>query len=276
MNALHVIVIGAALSLGLARAAEPDLAAEAAVASPPLSTEPSPYTIGKGRVAFEFTLADVAIDRRNVDGANTTSVWWQWPIMMRYGITENFDIHIGAEALITESFHDRDADTNTRRTGFGDVLLRAKWNLIGNDTVDDRAFAIALRPELRLPTARSGLGNRGVEGGLTVPMNFFLPWDLEMGWAPGIHAVRNSDDDGYEVGFASLVSLYIPFTDEIWGLLEFDSSITTERGDKWQGAINVGMDWYLDDDLVIEAGLLIGVTTSADDLNPYLMLVKRF
>jgi len=111
---------------------------------------------------------------------------------------------------------------------------------------------------------------------VTVPMQYYLPWDLELSWAPGFHAVRNSDDDGYEFGFASLVSLYVPFTERIWGMLEFDSWVTTENGDPWQGAINVGLSIDVNDDLVFEFGTLIGVTRSADDVNVYATIAKRF
>jgi len=260
--------------------------------SPPLGLDPDPYTIGRGRLAFEIGLIEFAYDRWNTERDNTRTTRLSWPVLMKYGLTDTLDIQIGADWLVTERVRDRDADERTRITGSGETVVRAKWNLLGNFGADEGEFALALLPELVLPTARSGIGNtRGVEGGLHVPMTWHLSRelserldpilgldlgiDLELGWVPGFLALRNSDDDGYQFGFNSLVNLVGPIVDDLEWVLEFEATLFS-GSDPWEGVINAGVIWTIHDDLVLETGITPGVTRSADDIAFYATLKKRF
>lgn len=62
--------------------------------------------------------------------------------------------------------------------GFGDVEIRLKRNLWGND---EGCTALAVMPFIKLPTANGDLGNGAFEGGVILPISF----DEPAGWSCG-------------------------------------------------------------------------------------------
>src|SRR6478609_5782837 len=74
--------------------------------------------------------------------------------------------------------------------GFGDVEVRVKYNLWGND---EGTTALALMPYVKVPTANGELGNYEFEGGLIVPFGF----DGPAGWSCAVMAVADlaADED---------------------------------------------------------------------------------
>lgn len=239
----------------------------------PLVAEPTPFTIEPGRLAIEASLLDFAYDRHNPDRANERVYAFEWPLLFRYGMTHDLEVQFGIETYARETVYDRDARTRDTADGFGDLILGAKYNLWGND---EGPTAFAILPQLRLPTNRHGLGNRGVEGGVFLPYAVELPHDFELEWTPGFSAIRNSNDDGYTFEWYNLLALGSEVVDNLEWYIEFESFVTAESGDPWVGVINAGLIWSIADDTTFEIGTGWGVTRSADDFNLFLILVQRF
>ena len=53
------------------------------------------------------------------------------------------------------------------------------------------------------------------------------------------------------------------------GYVEFFSLVSTERNSDWIGTFDMGLTYALNDNLQLDCGVNIGVTRSADDLNPF-------
>ncbi|TVQ64052.1 MAG: transporter [Phycisphaerales bacterium] len=256
---------------------DPDRLSEIApVALRPLAPEPHPYTIGRGRFAYEVDVVNFTLDRHDPDRSNQRVTAWEWPLRVSYGLTDDLDVQVGVDTFVTETVRDRRAGTRERSSGFGDITLRLKWNVLGNDGADDEAFALALAPQIRVPTRRHGLTPNGVEGGLEVPMKAYLPEGFELEWTPGFFIARNAADDGVTFEWTSLLNIGREVFDG-WTLFgEFETSLTSEEPEEWVGAINLGVTWDVTDDFVLEFASAIGVTRSADDLNLALTVVQRF
>lgn len=254
--------------------APPDAEAIEPLTSPrPLAPEPTPFTVEPGRLAVEAFLLDFAYDRHNPERANERVYAFEWPLLFRYGVTHDLELQFGIETFAHETVYDRDARTRESADGFGDLILGAKYNLWGND---DGPSALAVLPQLRLPTNRHGLGNRGVEGGVFLPYAMALPLEFELEWTPGFSAARNSADDGYTFEWFSQLSLAREVADDLEWYIEFQTSITAERGEPWEGIINTALIWHITEDALLEIGTGWGVTRSADDFNLFLTLVHRF
>lgn len=120
----------------------------------PLSTDrpdttESPHTVDCGHFQFEMEVANW--DR---DGGSNTYNFAE--INVKIGLAANTDLQIVLPAFSHEE---------SGAEGFGEMELRLKQNLWGND---DGPTALALMPFIKLPTASGDLGNGEVEGGTSL------------------------------------------------------------------------------------------------------------
>ncbi|MCC5830355.1 MAG: transporter [Phycisphaeraceae bacterium] len=259
--------------LALALIAPAAVAAEEPIELRPLGPEPHPFTTERGRFAVEFTPVTYTFNRREPDGANVRSHSVDGHLLVKYGVLEHTEIQVGADFHVWERERDTDTGQVTTSSGFGDMTLRLKHNLVGNDGGD---VAAAVMPFMELPTATGGVGASGIRGGVMAPTawEFAEGWSLE--WTPSLGAARNGDDDGYVFAFQSTVTLVGELHDGIDAFVEFESIVTSERGDPWVGLIGIGLTFELDENTVIEPAIHFGVTRSADDFAVSLSIVRRF
>ncbi len=81
--------------------------------------------------------------------------------VFKLGLTSALDFEIAPNGYQTFEARDRRTGAlNDRAYGLGDLVLKAKLNLVGNDGGD---FALAVVPYVKLPTAARGLVNGAVE-----------------------------------------------------------------------------------------------------------------
>jgi hypothetical protein len=159
------------------------------------------------------------------------------------------------------------------RRGFGDTTFRLKYNFWGND---GGRTAFAATPYVKFPTSQEGIGNRGVEGGLVLPLGVELPSDFWLGWTPRFDAVRNEDKPGYHAEFVNSVEVGHDLFGNLSGYLEFFSAASTERDADWEGTFDPGLIYEVTENLQFIAGVDIGVTRSADDWAAFLGLTWRY
>jgi len=236
----------------------------------PLAPDPHPYTTEPGRVQIEIDLLNFAYDRHNPVRVRA----WEVPVNIKLGVLHNVDFQIGMQAFAWEREDDRTSGTRTRDRGIGDMTLRSKINLRGNDEEMDHAFAVM--PFVQLPTARHGLSSRAVQGGVMFPFawGFAEGWELE--WTPHLAAIRDSADARYELEAGSLLVLNRAIVDRLEAFVEFEALADTESGSPWAGTVSTGMTYELTPDTILEGGAGFGVTRSADDLSVFFTIVQRF
>src|SRR2546425_13312567 len=142
----------------------------------PGSTE-SPYTVDAGHFQIEMTLVSYTSDRESFNGVmQRFEAWAIAPMHLKIGLLNRLDAQLLLEPY-TVLYELEDGSRTTRR-GFGDTTLRLKYNFWGND---GGRTALAMTPYVKLPTSQEGIGNRGVEGGLVLPLAVGLPSALYLG-----------------------------------------------------------------------------------------------
>ena len=159
------------------------------------------------------------------------------------------------------------------QSGFGDVTMRLKINLWGND---DGKTAFAILPLIKFPTNTDNLGNNSVEGGVIFPLAVKLPggWDMGMETADGL--LRNGNGQGYHTEFINTVTFGHDLFGKLGGYAEFFSNVSTEPGSDWIGTVDVGLTYGLTENIQLDCGVNIGLTRSADNLNPFTGMTVRF
>lgn len=283
MTQLPVIAICAAVLHAHAIAAQPAELPAAAIASPPAGgssytlfhpkprelwrplsadrpdTTESPYTVDPGAVQLEMSFFDYT---KNGDA----ETWVAAPFNLKVGLTESTDIQFIFDPYI---YHDADGGAST--DGVGDVQIRLKWNIWGND---GGRTALAIMPFVKLPTASDDLGNEELEGGVIVPWATDLAEGLGLGLMAEFDFIYDEEDDDYDLELVTTAALGIDLSDW-WGMYVEGVAITSTDAD-FRALAGFGVTYAIDANVVVDAGMNIELTGDADDVNIFSGITVRF
>ena len=228
----------------------------------PLSTDrpdttESPRTVDAGHFQFEM---EIAISTRE-SGAREFSLG---ELNAKIGLDHATDLQV----VMPFYSHVRNGGE-----GFGDMEIRIKRNLWGND---EGATALALMPFIKIPTANGDLGNGEFEGGLIVPLGF----DGPTGWSCAVQAElaveADEDGSGYHLGLLNSVTGSHGLTENTAVFLELVSVLSAESGADWEAYFNTGMTWAVTPTWQVDGGVRVGLTSASADFTPFLGLSTKF
>ena len=234
----------------------------------------SPYTVDAGHFQIESDLLTYTSDHDTANGADTkVDAWSVAAINLKAGLLNWMDLQLVFDSYNHVSTDDRIAGTKVRQSGLGDLATRLKMNVWGDD---QGRTALSVMPFVKFPTNQDDLGNDDVEGGIIIPLAVELPAGWGMGLMTEFDFVRNSGDDGYGTDFVNTITFSHDLVGNLGGYVEFFSLISSESNADWVGTFDLGLTYGISEDIQLDAGINIGVTESADDLNPFLGLSWRF
>jgi hypothetical protein len=222
----------------------------------PDATE-SPLTVDAGHYVFEISLFDW---RRN-DGDDAYSLM---STNFKVGLSNNTDLQFVFDAYSWE-----EPETGSGAEGFGDVQLRLKYNLWGNDEGDS---ALALFPLVKIPTG-TALSNDEWEGGLIVPFSTSLNDRVGLGLMAEFDVVYDDDTQSHEFEFLHSAVLGIDLTERLGTFVEY-IGITGDT--PYQAYAAGGFTFSVSDDLVLDCGTQVGLNGAAEDLGVFAGFTKRF
>jgi hypothetical protein len=230
----------------------------------------SPYTVDAGHVQLEMDFATFTRDQ--ADGERTDT-WNFAPANLKVGLLDNVDLQFVFDDYIKVRTEDRQARKTARTSGLGDLTSRLKINLWGND---GGRTAFALLPFVKFPTNTHHLGNDAIEGGVIFPLAVTLSSGWDMGLEAGICCLRNDADRGRHTEFIQSVTLGHEIAGKLAGYVEFFSSGSTERGAGRVATADFGLTYGLTENVQLDAGVNLGLTRAADDVNPFAGITARF
>ncbi|RZL14938.1 MAG: transporter, partial [Pedobacter sp.] len=135
----------------------------------------SPFTIDAGHFLYEADLLKFKNEKDEISSQRTFLIN---QADLKLGITNSTDVQIIIQSFGTKSDLDLVTGIKTNERGIGDLTIRVKQNLLGND---GGRFSIAVLPYLKLPTSHFEQENR-YEGGLVIPIQLKLPNDWKLGF----------------------------------------------------------------------------------------------
>jgi hypothetical protein len=220
-------------------------------------TTESAYTVDAGHFQFELEIAAWAKDGRERELT-------LGELNAKVGLDASTDLQV-VLPFYTE--------VRNGGEGFGDVQIRLKRNLWGND---GGSTAFALMPFIKLPTAHGDLGNDEFEGGLIVPFSFEGP----AGWACAVMAEGDieADEDGSGHHFTAVTSATTSHgvTENTGVFFELVSVLSAESGADWEAYFNTGMTWAVTPTWQVDGGVRLGLTDASTDFTPFLGLSTKF
>lgn len=216
----------------------------------------SPITLDAGAWAMEASYFEW---RRNRGDEGFTIM----ETNLKVGLTENMDFQTVFDAYTRENpAAGPDAD------GFGDVTLRLKRNLWGNDGGNT---ALGLMPFVKIPT-NTELSNGKVEGGVTLP----FAADLVDGVGLGLQAELGAVHDGvagYDLEFLHSAVLGFDLTERIGLYTEYFGFAGPAP---YQAYFSGGFTLSLSEDYVLDCGVRAGLNREAEDFGLFGGFTRRF
>ena len=217
----------------------------------PDATE-SPLTVDAGRFALEASLFDYRRDH----GAES---YTYGQLNFKAGLTHDIDL---------QTVVDLYSDTPDGY-GFGDVTMRLKWNIYGNDGGDS---ALALMPFVKIPTD-TDLSNNQWEGGLIIPWGTSLTDTIGLGLMAEFDYVYNEDNGDHEFEFLHTAVLGFDLTDKAGAYLEY---IGIAGEDDYQAYLAGGMNYAVNENLILDFGMQAGLNSDSEDFGFFTGFTKRF
>ena len=230
-----------------------------------------PITVDAGRFQYETDL--VSYLHSNVGGV-TTRTYVALDPTLKIGLTRRVDLELQFNGYTSTRVSDPGAgSTLSRADGAGDLVVRTKVNLFGNDS---GAVAMALLPYVKLPTAARTLGNNEVEGGLIVPLSMTLPAGFALTVMPEIDVLKNNNDRGKHVNFTGVVSLGYRINKQWTVFAELYSAVGADAHTQPVYTADVAVAYLLTETVQLDVGVNAGLNRNAPNLQLYTGISQRF
>jgi hypothetical protein len=237
----------------------------------------SPFTVDAGHIQIETNLFGYARSGRDAEGA-IVETYEIAVTNVRIGLTNNLEAGFVWQPYGIVRTIRPDPLGTLHQSGIGGLQLRGKVNLWGNDTYGKPGTtALALLPFVTLPTDRhNGIGPEFVDAGLVVPFAVKLTDKFGLGINVGAVRIRTDATTRYHTEIAGSASLSYEWTDTFGTYYEVATRLNTddERGDPV--VLGTGFTWRLGKNVQFDMGVNFGITPSADRINPFVGLTRRF
>ena len=212
----------------------------------PDATE-SPITVDPGRFQVEASLFDYRRDQ-----GQETFIYGQFNL--KAGLTHNIDL---------QAVFDLRTETDNDWTTFGDLTVRLKYNLWGNDGGDT---ALAIMPYVTAPTRSDEW-----QGGIMVPWATTLNDDISLGLQGQLDFVN--DGTGSETEFLFTAVIGYPIIGNLGGYTEYIGVIAEDRYESYYSG---GLTYEINENFVLDAGVQVGLNSDSEDFGCFTGFTKRF
>ena len=228
-------------------------------------TTESPYTVPAGMFQVEMSFFDYSRD--TFDGVRGES-WILGQINLKAGLARDLDLQVVFDSYQEIKFTER--GLHQRFSGFGDVTVRLKKNVWGNDSGQT---ALAILPYVSIPTGAS-LSSEVWQGGLSLPFSWSLTDRLNLGLMSQMDIVHDYESGGQDLEWLQSATLGLALTEELGMYLEL-VGIAGEDAD-FYALFNTGLTFAVADNWVFDAGVRIGLNRPAPDFGVFSGVSFRF
>jgi hypothetical protein len=228
----------------------------------------APCTVEPGHLQHEADLANYAYLHGDGIRADT---WLATNPTVKYGLTDTVDVELNVSPWVVVRTRDDAGDTSFLR-GPGDTFVRAKWKFYS----DDQLTAAAL-PYVKAPTARHGIGNGAVEGGVMFPVTYAVTDNLMLTTMPEFDALKDGDGAGHHFNTAQLVNVgyalpnNVTVYGELWGNWNVDPGRTVR-----QFSVDAAVTWGITKYLQVDSGVNVGLNRNTPSVQVYVGIAQKF
>lgn len=191
---------------------------------------------------------------------------------VKLGVSDRMHLELN----VTPYVRSRTSEAGVQETvsGFGDMGIAAKYRL----TSDEAPVQVAVRPFIKIPTARRALGNGKVEGGIAVPIDWPIPGTpLSLTLGPELDLLADADGSGHHPAMVQVMSVGVPVTSRLslsgGALAAWDWD---PNGTVRQYSLDGAAAFLLSKDVQLDAGVIVGLNRETADIQVYTGIAFRF
>ncbi|WP_294205146.1 transporter [uncultured Chryseobacterium sp.] len=216
----------------------------------------SPYTVDAGHFQYETDIVNLVHERTELQKTSTMLINHA---NIKIGITGSTAIQIGFPTYGIQKETDLATGSVTTARGFGNISLRVKQNLIGNDQGN---FVLAVLPYIKLPTSGHDDESR-LEGGLIVPMLYKLPGEWKIGMQVEVDRLKDTDQPAMHTEFLQTLTLSHPLMKNIEGIAETYYTYDF-KAHHLSNYVNAAVQMEVAKDVKVDAGINYGLQHDAE------------
>jgi hypothetical protein len=216
----------------------------------------SPYSVDAGHFQYEADGLRLLMRR---EGTTHGRDWFINHGLAKIGLTDRTDFQVEFDSYTTNRITD-DADPSVSQVtrGTGDVTLRLKHTLVGDD---DSRWALGIIGYVELPTG--SMGDGGYEPGLVLPAIFQLNKHWTAGGQLEANLYFDREQDQHYVQLTPTLTTDYEFTKLLEGFVEV-VGYRDLRENKWRGSVNLGPQFDIGDNLQFDFGAHLPLTAGVD------------
>lgn len=214
----------------------------------------APYTVDAGHFQFE---TDLVRTIKEIGESSETHTVLINQINLKIGIANSTAVQIGFQTYGRQNDKKYGSGTEKISDGHGDLTLRIKQNLIGNDT---GKFALALLPYIKFPTSK--YEDSRFEGGVIVPMQYKLPGEWNLGFQVELDRLKDQDDEDMHTEFLQTLTISHSIIKGIEGIVETYYTYDF-KAHQFSNYINAAFQLDVAKDFKLDAGLNLGIQHTA-------------
>lgn len=216
----------------------------------------SPFTIDAGHIQYEADL--LRLEREKGEFTDQHNLLLNQG-NLKIGITRSTAIQFGFQSFVNQKEKNLQTNQTTSSHGVGDINIRIKQNIIGNDGGN---IVLAILPYIKFPTAKY-TDDTKYEGGIIVPMQFKLPGEWTLGTQ--VEADRLKDSEGEKMHSELLQSLTI--SHELFSHVDGIAETYYRYNFKerhWANFLNAALQLELSKNFKMDAGFNYGLQDDAE------------
>jgi hypothetical protein len=237
----------------------------------------SPFTVDAGHIQIESNLFGYWRSRPDEEGT-VTDAYEVARTNLRVGLTSSLELSLVWQPYGVVVAHPRSPAPSVTQAGIGEVNVRLKYNVWGNDTFEKPgATALALLPILVLPTDRdNGISPEHVQGALVVPFGVKLTDKFALTLNGGIAFVRQGEMTSHDAEYLASASLSYEWSDKLGTYYEVGGVLDREDPMGDIALVGTGFTYKINKNLQLDGGVNFGLTRASDRVNPFIGLSARF
>ncbi|RZL49723.1 MAG: transporter [Pedobacter sp.] len=214
----------------------------------------SPNSVDAGHFQIETDLFKTI--RNKTDGVTTVENNYNLA-NLKLGLTNNIDLQLVVGSLVNTYDKSIHGTKLNKQSGFGDLTLRLKYNLWGND---EGKTAFAIMPYVNFPTS---VENKYTEPGIVFPFSIDLGNKFGLGSQVQFDLLKSQFGSGYHGSFLQSLVLGKELTKSLETFVETYYTHDFEAKET-QVSFNGGFGYAVTDNMKFDIGFNLGLTKNTD------------
>ena len=230
----------------------------------------SPITVDAGAFQIEASFFEYTHDSVNDEATTADSLTVAFT-NIKIGLLNNTDLQIVFAPYVRQESRPDATGRTMAAEGPSDVTLRLKINFWGND---GGRTALGVLPFVKIPSG-SPVSNDHVEGGVALPFSLEITEGVGLGLMLQLDVLYDEETGSHDFGFLHTAVVGVDLFGPVGGYVEYVGNAFFD-GAGYEAFASFGLTYEVSENVILDAGALIGLTRAATDVAFFTGITLRF